>query len=76
MLAVIAGLYVVLKISSPELIDPFEVMARLEAGAFEQPSQELMAVLLPSMVIMFSLLVVVIVFFIYVAYPMKANTSK
>jgi hypothetical protein len=68
LLFVIFALVLYLKIYTPLLIDPYEVLSRLEAGAIEQSSLELIAILLPVMVIMICVLLIAFVFFIYAAF--------
>ena len=84
MLLAIFGLAVVLKIYSPLLIDPNEVVERLEAGAIEQSSLEMMAVMLPVMLILVCLILVIFVILMYAAFSnekkylqiLKDNESK
>jgi hypothetical protein len=63
----IIGLVIYIKINSPLLIDPYEVISRLESGSIEQSSLELMAVLLPIVFIIVCFLLVVLVAIMYVA---------
>ena len=68
LLLAILGLVVFLKVRTPLLIDPYEVVSRLEAGSLEQTTLELMAVLLPITMILVCFVLVMLVVFIYAAF--------
>ncbi|MDY6951370.1 MAG: hypothetical protein SWE60_07660 [Thermodesulfobacteriota bacterium] len=66
MLVVIIGLVVYLNVKAPLLMNPFEVVSRLDSGTLQQSSLEVMAVLLPIMSIVVCFLLVVCVALMYV----------
>ena len=68
MLLLIIVLVVFLKINTPWLIDPFEVISRLEEGSVETSSLEMMAVLLPVMSCLVCFLLAAFVFLMYLVF--------
>jgi hypothetical protein len=68
MLFAIFCLVLFLKISTPLLINPYEVISRLESGTIDQSSLEMMAVLLPVIFILVCFILVVLVVMMYMAY--------
>ncbi len=68
MLLGMIGLVIYLNVSTPLLINPYEVMSRLELGSIEQSSLETMAVLLPMMLIMVCFLLVVLIAMMYAVF--------
>ena len=76
LLAAVFGLVLLLKFNTPQLIDPYEVLARLESGAIDQTSLETMAVLLPVMVILVSLMLVILVAIMYMAFSNEKKYLK
>jgi hypothetical protein len=63
----IIGLVIYIKINSPLLINPYEVISRLESGSIKQSSLEMMAVLLPIVFIIVCFLLVVLVAIMFAA---------
>jgi len=68
MLLVIVGLVWFLTTSTPLMINPFEIISRLESGAVDQPTLEMMAVLLPVTFILVCFLLAVFVALMYMAF--------
>jgi hypothetical protein len=64
----IVGLATYLYVRSPLLINPHEVISRLQSGSIKQPSLEMMAVLLPIMFILVCFLLIALVAMMYVAF--------
>ncbi len=64
----ILGLVLFVYANSPLLIDPFEVISRLESGSMERSSLETMATLLPIMLITVFFLLFVLVAILYAAF--------
>lgn len=64
----ILGLAIFVYANSPLLIDPFEVISRLESGSMEQPSLEMMAAFMPIMLITVLFLLLVLVAIMYAAF--------
>jgi hypothetical protein len=75
-LIVLFGLVLFLKLNTPQLIDPYEVLARLESGAIDQTSLETMAILLPVMVILVCLMLIILVAMMYMAFSNEKKYLK
>jgi magnesium-transporting ATPase (P-type) len=68
MLLGIAGFISFVFVSSPLLINPFEIISRLEHGDIERTTLETMTVMLPVVFIMVSFLLVFIVMIMYASF--------
>ncbi len=64
----IAGLAIHLYVNTPLLIDPYEVLSRIEAHSIKQSSLEIMAVMLPITFIAICFLLVMLVVVMYAAF--------
>jgi len=62
------GFVIWLYVNSPLLINPFEIISRIESGTIEQSTFEMMAVLLPIAMIFVIFLLFVNVAMVYVAF--------
>ena len=60
-------------IRTPLLVNPFEVMERLRGGSIEQPTLELMAVMLP---VMFLTIIFILVVLVVLLFASMSNEKK
>ena len=68
LLLCIVGFAGYLYINTPWLINPYEVLSRLEAGTMQQSTIETMALLLPVLFLVVCFLLIVIVVIMYAAF--------
>ncbi len=63
----LAAFFVWMYLSTPLLVNPFEVAERLESGAIDEPTLAIMSLLLPVMISLCFLVLVVIILCVYAA---------
>ncbi len=68
LLLAIIGFAGYLYLNIPWLINPYEVLSRLQAGSIPQSTIETMAIMLPVMILMVCILLLVVVVIMYAAF--------
>ena len=63
-------------VNSPLLINPYEVISRIKSGTIEQSTFEMMAVILPLIMIFLFLLLVVVIGIMYAAFSKEKRYMK
>jgi hypothetical protein len=76
LLAVLFGFAVWLFVSSPLLVNPFEVASRLEDGTIDESTMWMLAALLPITMGLCLVLVAVVIFFVFSAFANERRHLK